>query len=105
MVNHIKQYLQGIRDHNTAALQVKVKDELAGLIELRGKHEQQLELELKESSEAEARKQKKREQRQNQIDEHFTDYERWLKETVTTEPDPYIQIIAVITGSEGERLP
>lgn len=105
VVNHIKQYLQGIRDHNTAALQVKVKDELAGLIELRGKHEQQLELELKESSEAEARKQKKREQRQNQIDEHFTDYERWLKETVTTEPDPYIQIIAVITGSEGERLP
>ena len=104
VVTYLKQHLQGLRKTTIADMQKQVDAELSNLTKLRGKHIQQLDLELTQSSEAETRKQKRREAKQKQIDEHFTDYERWLKDTVATEDEPYIQIVAVITGSEGERL-
>ena len=40
-------------------------------------------------------------QRQREIDHNFESYIEWIEETMTTEKEPYIQLIAVITGAEG----
>ena len=36
-----------------------------------------------------------------QIDKIFSSYQSWVKDTMQTEPAPYIQIIAVIARAEG----
>ncbi|WP_241542506.1 hypothetical protein [Vibrio vulnificus] len=43
----------------------------------------------------------KKAQRQREIEQIFDEYLRWIEDTMTTETSPYIQLVAVLTGSEG----
>ena len=104
VVQHFKRHLQVLRDTKLAESRQKVAKEEARLSVLRKEHLVQLELELSARKDAESRKQKRRRAREEIITRHFDEYRRWLSESVETEDEPYIQILAVITGDPGEAL-
>ncbi|MCY4372388.1 MAG: hypothetical protein OXC31_01365 [Spirochaetaceae bacterium] len=61
----------------------------------------QLELQLERSEQAEAFKRARQERGQRDIDTLFDEYLEWVQETMTTEPQPYIKVVCVMTGNRG----
>ena len=98
--SHLKREKSGLEKE----LKQKVQAELQHLDELREKHLKQLELEFESNQQAENIKNRRKKDKQNQIERHFQDYQSWISDAATTEDEPYIQIVAVITGSSGELL-
>jgi hypothetical protein len=70
---------------------------LADLERLQGKQFEQLELRLFASQQAEQFKRTKREQRTQHIRKVFDEYRDWVRDTMTTEPEPFIQVLAAVT--------
>jgi hypothetical protein len=97
-VTHARMVLQAVRDAHEDAINYKLNHQLAELETLKQRHIGQLELDL--GSALEAVKQKRREERLADIDRVFTDYLNWLENTQCTEPHPYLQVVAVFTGSQ-----
>lgn len=84
----------------TAATQPELDQQLAKLKALKGRQVEQLELQLSRSAQAEHFKTARREERLGRIDKVFDDYQTWVQDTLSIEPVPYIQIIAVFTRVE-----
>jgi len=103
-VEYLRGHLKRARDEELARRRPSLAAELARLGEQRAHHQDQLELELNQSRAAEGQKKRKREVREAAIAEHFQEYERWLRDSVETEDEPYMQILAVITGDVGEPI-
>jgi hypothetical protein len=101
VVTHLRTHLQQLRESRFAETRKNLAKEEARLTELREQHLQQLELELAERQDAETRKQQRRREREEVIKKHFDEYHRWLTDTVETEDEPYMQILAVVTGDPG----
>lgn len=81
----------------TAATQSELQQQLAQLEALKGRQVSQLDLQLERSGQAEHFKAAKKEERLNRIERVFNDYQTWVQDTLTIEPVPFIQIIAVFT--------
>jgi len=67
---------------------------LADLERLQGKQFEQLELRLEANQQAEQLKKSQREQRTQHIHKVFDEYRQWVQDTMTTEPQPFIQVLA-----------
>jgi len=80
----------------------KLQTQLANLEALQGRQVEQLELDLSRSQQEEVFKNARRARRMKQIEEAFKDYRRWVQDTMTIEPVPFMQIIAVITRTSGQ---
>jgi len=104
VVQHLRRELQSLRDAKLAESRENLAKEEARLSVLREQHLEQLELELSARQDAESRKQQRRRAREEVIQKHFDEYHRWLTDSVETEDEPYIQILAVVTGDPGEAL-
>lgn len=78
-----------------ADMKARLAGTLAELKVLQGKQEQQLELRLEKL--LEGVRQSKREQRGKQIRQVFDEYRQWVEDTMTTEPQPYIRVLAALT--------
>jgi hypothetical protein len=74
--------------------------QLADLETLRGKQIAQLELALANSKQEQHFKESRKNIRMKQIEEVFASYQSWVKDTMQTEPAPYIQLIAVLARAE-----
>lgn len=83
---------QGLFD---ADMKARLAGTLAELKVLQGKQEQQLELRLEKL--LEGVRQSKREQRGKQIRQVFDEYRQWVEDTMSTEPQPYIRVLAALT--------
>ena len=83
-----------------ANLNERLEQQRRALDELKGSHYRQLELDIDQSNQPEAFKARRRQERKDHIERIFDDYWRWLEQTQTTEPEPYIQVTAVFTGEE-----
>jgi len=70
------------------------------LEKLRGKRIQQMELNLSKVGGIQAIIEDKKVKEQQRIEKIFDDYIGWIEDTMTTEKEPYIQVIAVFTGQE-----
>ena len=81
----------------------KLNDELAALERLKARQLHQLELQLERSDQAEAFKRARQERGQRDIDTIFKEYLEWVQDTMTTEPQPYIKVVGVMTGEPGTR--
>lgn len=81
----------------TSTMQPKLNEHMEALESLRSKQLGQLELTLGRSNQEEAFKNARREVRQRQINQAFNSYRQWVKDTMTIEPVPFLQIIAVFT--------
>ncbi|MGL5336779.1 MAG: helicase-related protein, partial [Enterovibrio sp.] len=100
-IDNVQPYLLKLRNTKEAELNQKLTEQMEKLDKLRGKQIKQLELEFGDSAQAEKIVNDKKAQRQREIDQIFDDYLHWIEDTMTTESSPYIQLVAVLTGSEG----
>ena len=78
-----------------ADMKARLAGTLAELKVLQGKQVEQLELRLENL--LEGVRQSKREQRGKQIRQVFDEYRQWVEDTMTTEPQPYIRVLAALT--------
>ncbi|SOB74737.1 SNF2 family N-terminal domain-containing protein [Marinobacter sp. LV10R510-11A] len=75
----------------------QLQQQLAELQALKDRQIAQLDKQLQGSAQAEHFKAARREERTGRIETVFNDYQAWVRDTLTIEPVPYIQIIAVFT--------
>jgi ERCC4-related helicase len=78
----------------SADMEARLEHTLADLARLQGYQEEQLELRFAKSQLAENLKRGQREQRTQQIRRVFDEYRDWVRDTMTTEPQPFIQVLA-----------
>ena len=81
----------------------KLNDELAALETLKARQLRRLALQLDRSDQAEAFKRAREERGRRDIDAIFDEYLTWIEDTMTTEPQPYIKVVCVMTGTTPER--
>ena len=77
----------------------KLNDELRALEKLKKRRLFQLELQLERSDQAEAFKRTREERGRRDIDTIFDEYLEWIEDTMTTEPQPHIKVVCVMTGA------
>ena len=83
----------------------KLNDELKALEKLKTRQLRQLELQLERSDQAEAFKRNRQERGRRDIDTVFEEYLQWIEDTMTTEPQPWIKVVCVMTGEPGNDRP
>lgn len=98
VVHSVVQQLQRQRDQKESERRQRLNEHLQKLEALRNQHVAQLEMMLERSDQPEAFKQRQRSERMHHIDTVFNEYKHWLDETQHTERDPYVQVVAVLTG-------
>ncbi len=100
VVEAVKQQVLLEREEFDDEMQPRLEAQLEELKVLRGKQEQQLEFWLSASKQDDKRKETRRNRDMKRIEEVFSSYQQWVKDTMQTEPVPYIQLIAVIARTE-----
>ncbi|MDM8549548.1 DEAD/DEAH box helicase [Desulfobacterales bacterium HSG2] len=75
----------------------KLNDQLEALENLRDRQYEQLEIRFKETRRSGEIVRERRKNARMEIDQVFDEYLEWVEETMTTEDDPYIQVVAVLT--------
>lgn len=83
-----------LQESFAADMTSRLSGTLADLERLQGKQMEQLELCLSENQQAEQFKNNRREQRTQYIRKVFDEYRQWVQDTMTTEPQPFIQVLA-----------
>ena len=79
-----------------ADMNARLRGTLSELENLQSKQIQQLELQLEKV--IEGVKRSRFERRSQYIHRVFDDYRQWVEDTLTTEPQPYIQVLAAVCG-------
>jgi len=83
------------RQHRFAAdMTARLSGTLADLQRLQSRQIEQLEARLAANQQAEQFKKTRREQRTQRICKVFDEYRQWVQDTMTTEPQPFIQVLA-----------
>ena len=77
-------------------MQQQIEGTLADLERLQAEQVQQLALRLEKQLEQVRRSQFKR--RSQGIRRVFDEYRQWVEDTLSTEPEPYIQVLAAVCG-------
>jgi superfamily II DNA or RNA helicase len=77
-----------------ADMDARLEKTLADLARLQGHQEEQLELRFEKSQLVDNLKRGQREQRTQHIRKVFDEYRDWVRDTMTTEPEPFIQVLA-----------
>ena len=100
-INHAKEVFVHERNAFEEQINQRLTEQLEKLDVLKGRQLKQLDLDFADNKQLESVKQNRKEQRQREIEHNFESYLEWIQDTMTTEKEPYIQLIAVITGAEG----
>ncbi len=93
-VQTMRQYMVDRQQTFSAQLSARLQGTLAELQHLQSKQMQQLTLDLERQ--LETVKRGRFEQRTQQINRVFDDYRQWVQDTLTTEPQPWIQVLAAV---------
>lgn len=102
VVNRVKETVLQERTAFETAMIPRLSQQMDELKKLRSAQEQQLELNLSSSQHSQASKESRRNLRMKKIDDVFTEYLNWTRDTMQTEPAPYIQLIAVLAPCQQE---
>ena len=90
----MRQHMVALQADFSADRTARLSGTLANLERLQGKQIEQLELRLAANQQAEQFKKTKREKRTQHIRKVFDEYRHWVQDTMTTEPQPFIQVLA-----------
>jgi superfamily II DNA or RNA helicase len=95
--------VQAMREHMVASqaafsadMNERLEKTLANLAQLQARQIEQLQLRVNRSEQAEHFKQSRFQQRSQYIHRVFDSYRQWVRDTMTTEPQPYIQVLAAV---------
>ncbi|MGE6100749.1 DEAD/DEAH box helicase [Aeromonas salmonicida] len=100
-IDHAREVFAHERTAFETHINQRLTEQLEKLDELKGRQLKQLELDFADNKQLASVKLSRKEQRLREIDHNFDSYLEWIQETMTTEKESYIQLIAVITGAEG----
>jgi hypothetical protein len=90
----MKSHMVKLQEDYSADMNARLVGTLADLDRLQKKQFEQLELRLAENQQAEQFKRTRRERRTQHICRVFDEYKLWVQDTMTTEPQPFIQVLA-----------
>lgn len=82
------------------AVNEKLNEQYMALEHLKRKHYEQLEISFGESRQHEKIVESRKEKRKREIDRDFDEFLEWVQDTMSTEDNPYIRIVAVFKGAE-----
>lgn len=88
------EYMSKERKVFEESINKKLNEQLENLERLRNKQYTQLELLFPDAN----RQTSKKEQQKREIDRKFDEFMEWVEDTMTTEDNPYFQVIAVLKG-------
>lgn len=91
-------FVEGQVRHFSAAREQEVKEKLSQLDELRGAQERQLQLRLE--GVPESLRESRLSRRLKDIDDVFTEYGQWVKDSLEIEPVPFVQVLAAVVSQE-----
>lgn len=100
-IDAAKPHMEARRQEIANSLAEKLHAQTASLEALKSKHIEQIEFDFSKSKLHETRAQNERETRTRQVNRLFETHQMWIKETLETQDTPYIQLIAVLTGTRG----
>jgi SNF2 family DNA or RNA helicase len=101
VIQQVEQKMAEQQKHFTETNQPLLKEQLERLSALQDKQLNQLEMTLETNQQGEQFKQAKRAKRTTEIEQAFNTHRTWVEDTMTIEPQPYCQIIAVMTNKGG----
>lgn len=78
----------------------KLNDYNTRLDHLKARHEHQIELEFEDSDMLERTIESKKQKKMREINRIFDDFYDWMENTMVIEDDAYIQVVAVLTGTQ-----
>lgn len=93
-VAEMRRFMVGRQKAFAADMESRLQQTLDDLARLQGRQEEQLELRFQQSQQAENLKRGQREQRTQHLRKVFDEYRDWVRDTMTTEPEPFIQVLA-----------
>jgi hypothetical protein len=97
-IDAVRQEVIRRRDAFDRQMRAQLTRQQAELARLKSRQIEQLERTLARSEQAQVFKNHRRAERSQEINQIFDDYQRWVADTLTTERDPYIQVIAAVAG-------
>jgi superfamily II DNA or RNA helicase len=97
-VDCMREHMLKCQSAFTQELSTRLEGTLAELRRLQDRQMEQLKLDLERQ--LETVKRGRFEQRSKQINRVFDDYRQWVQDTLTTEPQPWIQVIAAVCHPE-----
>ncbi len=100
-IEHAKAHFQSKRNEFEEQINHKLNIQVNELDVLRNKRIQQENAKLEKQGGIQQIIEGKKAQERKKIENIFDDYIQWIEDTMTTEKEPYIQVIAVFTGCEG----
>ncbi len=95
-VQRMQAHMEDRQQAFAAEMSERLHDTLRNLKHLQERQIEQLELRLEKQGGLENLRQGKRDRRVGQIRRVFDDYETWVRDTLQTEPHPYIQVLAAV---------
>jgi hypothetical protein len=99
VVKHAGQWMSEQRKAFEAEINEKLNEHLKALDNLRSKQYVQLEIRFEGIQQPTTLVQGRKERERREIDRIFDEYLEWVEDTMTTEDNPYIQVIAVLRGT------
>ena len=90
----MRQHMVKLQEGFSADMTARLSETLTNLERLQEKQIEQLELRLAANLQAEQFKKTKREKRTQHIHKVFDEYRQWVEDSMTTEPQPFIQVLA-----------
>ena len=97
-VEKAKKWMHQRREAFEDEINGQLNRHLGELDRLRKKQHQQIELQFEASKQPEKIVLSRKEQKRRHIDKIFDAYLEWIEDTMTTEDNPYIQVISVLKG-------
>ena len=99
-ISKASEYFQIIRKEKESLIDAKLQAQVDALEALKAKRVKQLAFDFEQAGGIQQIVEDKKLKEQHRIEKLFDDYIQWIEDTMTTEKTPYIQLIAVFTGSE-----
>lgn len=96
-VDLARKHFRKRRDTFERSINIKLEDEISALDEFRARKLRQLDLDLGEPDRGDALKRYRLEHTRANVEEVHDEYLKWIEETMTTEPHPWIKAICVMT--------
>lgn len=99
-IEHARDWMSDQRKTFEEGINEKLNEHLNALERLRKKQYSQLDTRFMDSRKSGKIVQEKKEKKRREIDQIFDEYIEWIEQTMTTEDNPYIQVVSVLTGAD-----
>jgi superfamily II DNA or RNA helicase len=95
-VEKAKTYMTKERSQFAAQLEPALTEQLERLKALKGRHYEQLDLQFQDLKQSATKRQQQQANAQYRINNHFEDYQRWIKTSMTMEQEPFLKLVTVL---------